>query len=334
MVVLGIETSCDDTSIGIYDSERGVLSNVKQDQAMVHRPYEGVVPELAARAHMEWIVPVLEEALVRAKVTLDAIDGISATQGPGLIGSLLVGFSFGKALAYALKKTFSGVSHIHAHLLSPRLASPPAPFPYLCLTASGGHTLLSIVHSPVEIKQMGTTLDDAAGEAFDKIASLLGLPYPGGREMDELAQKGDPDRFSFPIAQVKPFHFSYSGLKTHVRYFLQKKVAEDKRFISDNLPDLCASVQRAIIVPLVREVRRAIKETGIQRVAIAGGVAANSYFRQELERMQEEGIEVYLTPLPYCTDNGAMIAYYGYELAIRGYTTVFSEQPYARAQTI
>lgn len=334
MIVLGIETSCDDTSVGLYDSARGVLSNVRQDQVSIHRPYEGVVPELAARAHLEWIVPVFEEALVKAQVNLEDIDVVSATQGPGLMGSLLIGFSFGKALAYALDRPFIGVSHIHAHALSPRLAIPPAPFPYICLTASGGHTLLSVVKTPNEIEHLGKTLDDAAGEAFDKIASLLGLPYPGGKEIDQLAQKGDPASFSFPISRVKPFHFSFSGLKTHVLYFLQKKVREDADFVQKHLEDLCASIQVAIITPLVRELRRAVDEVGIRRVAIAGGVAANSYFRSQLERMREEGIEVYLTPLAYCTDNGIMIAYCGYEWARLGIRTSLEEEPYARAKEI
>lgn len=331
--ILAIETSCDDTSAAVLE-DLYVLSNVVSSQ-WVHQSYGGVVPELASRDHERNILPVVQEALCRANRTLKDIDVVAVTQGPGLIGSLLVGVNFAKGLALALKKPLILVDHMQAHVLAHFLrdeenrSSPQ--FPFIALTVSGGHTRLSVMHDYFVSELKGETLDDAAGEAFDKIAKLLGLGYPGGPMIDKWAATGNPDRFKFPHPQVQKYHFSFSGLKTAVLYFLRENVAHDPAFPEKNKPDIAASVQKTIVDILVRETERLVEDTGIFRVALAGGVSANSCLRHEMQRMlQRKGAQLFLLPLAYTTDNAAMIGAAGYLKYIQGMVADFSEGAFAR----
>ena len=311
-LVLGIETSCDETGVAVYDSEKGLLAHRLYSQVDLHADYGGVVPELASRAHMENIVPVVEEALKKAfpdkahSDRLSALDAIAFTQAPGLIGSLLVGAQFAKSLALSLKKPLIAVHHMQAHVLANLIDDPKPNFPFLCLTVSGGHTQIVKCVSASEMHILGETIDDAAGEAFDKISKLLGLPYPGGPVLDKLAQLGNPKAFVFAKPQVPNLDFSFSGLKTSVLYFLQKQSPE---FIQENLNDLCASVQLTIIEILLKKLKKAMQETGIKEVCIAGGVSANSGLRKAMEQLgKDTHSAIFLPKFEYCTDNAAMIA--------------------------
>ena len=310
ITILAIESSCDETAASIIVDGK-ILSNFIANQT-VHEKYGGVVPELASRAHMENIVPVVDAALKKAFPTLSRneqlaqLNAIAFTQAPGLIGSLLVGAQFAKSMALALNIPLIAVHHMQAHVLANLIDDPKPNFPFLCLTVSGGHTQIVKCNSASDMLILGETIDDAAGEAFDKISKLLGLPYPGGPVLDKLAQLGNPKAFVFAKPQVPNLDFSFSGLKTSVLYFLQKQSPE---FIQENLNDLCASVQYTIIEILLKKLKKAIQETGINEVSIAGGVSANSGLRKGMEQLgKDTHSAIFLPKFEYCTDNAAMIA--------------------------
>ncbi len=326
-IILAIESSCDETSAAMC-ADGKILSNVIASQK-IHEQFGGVVPELASRAHMQNIVPVVDAAIKKASVSLQDLDAIAFTQAPGLIGALLVGGQFAKSLSLALNKPLIAVHHMQAHVLANLIDDNQPEFPFLCLTVSGGHTQIVKCTSPLEMEVIGQTIDDAAGEAFDKTAKLLGLPYPGGPLIDKYAAQGDPHRFAFPEPQLQGLDFSFSGLKTSILYFLNNAgaanvykeeltaTAEAKaQFISENIHDICASVQHRIISILLNKVKKAAKETGIKRVCIAGGVSANSGLRKALAEMGEKmGWTTFIPKFEYCTDNAGMIAiaaYYKY----------------------
>lgn len=325
--ILAIESSCDETSAAVC-TEGNILSNIVANQK-VHEQYGGVVPELASRAHIQNIIPVVDKALSSANHHLSSIDAFAFTQSPGLIGSLLVGSQFAKSLALALHKPLIAVHHMQAHVLANLIDDPKPGFPFLCLTVSGGHTQIVVCEAPTKMKVIGETIDDAAGEAFDKSAKLLGLPYPGGPLIDKFAQQGDPKRFHFPEPQVPELNFSFSGLKTSILYFLQNagkshvykpdniaSPEEQKKFIDANLADLCASIQERIITILLNKLKKAAIETGIRNVCIAGGVSANSGLRKAFENLGKKNHwNIFVPAFQYCTDNAAMIAitaYYKY----------------------
>jgi len=306
-IILAIESSCDDTGAAVI-ADGVLLANVVATQK-VHEQYGGVVPELASRAHQQHLLPVVTAALAEAGITKQQLTAVAVTQGPGLLGSLLVGTMFAKTLALALDIPLIGVNHMRAHILAHFLSEPQPAFPFLCLTVSGGHTQLVVVRSALEMEIIGQTTDDAAGEAFDKTAKLLGLPYPGGPLLDKLARTGDPRRFAFPSGAMEGYNFSFSGLKTAVLYFLRKQVAANENFITENLADLCASIQHTIVTTLLGQLRRAAAATGLTRVALAGGVAANSGLRAALRAEAEtQGWAVFIPDFAFCTDNAAMVA--------------------------
>jgi N6-L-threonylcarbamoyladenine synthase len=328
--ILAIESSCDETSASVC-RDGSILSNHIANQS-VHEAYGGVVPELASRAHMQNIVPVVDVALQEAGVTLDTIDAIGFTQAPGLIGSLLVGAQFARSLALALDKPLIAVHHMQAHVLANLIEEPRPPFPFLCLTVSGGHTQIVLAKSPSDLQVIGATIDDAAGEAFDKSAKLLGLPYPGGPLIDRHAADGDGARFRFAEPQMGGLDFSFSGLKTSVLYFLQKEVRSNAAFVSENLADLCASIQQTIIRILLKKLQRAVDETGIRDVCLAGGVSANRGLRAALgEWGDRQGCRTYIPSFQYCTDNAAMIAITAYYKYLAGDVSDLSVSATARA---
>lgn len=305
--ILAIESSCDETSAAVLTDGK-VLSNIIANQT-VHEQYGGVVPELASRAHQENIVPVVDMALKKAGVDRSELSAIAFTQSPGLIGSLLVGSCFAKAMALALNIPLIAVHHMQAHVLANFIADPKPSFPFLCLTVSGGHTQIVRCDSPLSMQVIGETLDDAAGEAFDKSAKLLGLPYPGGPLIDKYAKEGNATRFKFPEPQIPGLNFSFSGLKTAILYFLQEHQQKDPGFVQANLADICASVQERIVSILLHKLVKASKATGIRQIAIAGGVSANSGLRNALQQYGEKhGWQTYIPKFEYCTDNAAMIA--------------------------
>lgn len=305
--ILAIESSCDETSAAVITDGK-VLSNIIANQT-VHEQYGGVVPELASRAHQENIVPVVDLALKKAGVDRKDLHAVAFTQSPGLIGSLLVGNCFAKAMALALDIPLIAVHHMQAHVLANFIEDPQPSFPFLCLTVSGGHTQIVLCESPLSMKVIGETLDDAAGEAFDKSAKLLGLPYPGGPLIDKYAQTGNPARFKFPEPQIPGLNFSFSGLKTAILYFLQEQRQRDPGFVEQNIADICASVQARIVSILMNKLVKASKETGIKQIAIAGGVSANKGLRSALQQYGEKyGWHTYIPKFEYCTDNAAMIA--------------------------
>lgn len=309
--ILAIESSCDETA-GSVCVDGKILSNVIANQA-VHAQYGGVVPELASRAHMQNIVPVVDAAMKKAGVTLQELNAIAFTKAPGLIGSLLVGSQFAKSLALSLNIPLIGVHHMQAHVLANLIDEPRPSFPFLCLTVSGGHTQIVRCDSPFELTVIGETMDDAAGEAFDKSAKLLGLPYPGGPLIDTYASKGNPTKFSFPEPQIPGLNFSFSGLKTAILYFIRDHEAKDKNFLVENINDICASIQSRIVSILLNKLKRAAEETGIKEVCVAGGVSANSGLRSGITEMgRRNGWNTYIPAFQYCTDNAAMIAITGY----------------------
>ena len=319
MLILGIETSCDDTAAAVLAVEGDapapevtVLADLIQSQAATHNPYGGVVPELASRRHLENIEPVVRSALERAGVALGQIDLIAVTQGPGLVGSLLVGFNFAKALSLAAAIPYVGVDHIAGHLASVFLDRPTPEFPYLALTASGGHSSLFLVESPTDFTLRGRTRDDAAGEAFDKVAKLLGLGYPGGPEVSRLAARGNPAAFNFPRAWLEPESgdFSFSGLKTAVAGQVHRRPPANE----EEIADICASFQEAVVEVLVGKTLAAARREGIKQVVLGGGVAANPRLRQYLQvaARREERLEVFMPESRFCTDNAAMIAMAGF----------------------
>jgi len=313
--ILGIESSCDDTSAAIVCGTK-ILSNVIAGQK-IHAEYGGVVPELASRAHQQNIIPVVDTALKRAGINKSQISAIAYTNGPGLLGSLLVGSSFAKGLALSLQIPLIVVDHLQAHVLANFLDTednkPKPEFPFLCLTVSGGHTLLLMVHDYFKMEILGRTIDDAAGEAFDKAAKILGLPYPGGPVIDKLAQQGNPKRFTFSIAKLPDLNFSFSGLKTSFLYFVRDNVKENPRFIEENLNDLAASMQFCIIKSLTDKMEKALKKYKCTNFALSGGVAANSELRMRMVALAAQyNLRVTIPPMALTTDNAAMIACYGY----------------------
>lgn len=321
-MILGIESSCDDTAAAVL-SDRNLLSNVIAGQE-VHREYGGVVPELASRAHQQNIVPVVDTAIRRAGIGRTDIDAVAFTKGPGLLGSLLVGTSFAKGFTAALGIPLIEVNHLQAHILVHYILDDsgtdagPA-FPFLCLLVSGGHTQLVLVEGHLEMRILGQTIDDAAGEAFDKCAKLMGLPYPGGPHVDRLAAEGNPFRFSFSKPGLEGFDYSFSGLKTSFLYFLRKQIKENADFVKNNMEDLAASLQHTVVEILMSKLVRAAAETGINEIALAGGVSANSGLREAVRSASaEHGWRVYIPPLKYTTDNAAMIAINGYYKFLKG----------------
>lgn len=320
MLVLGIETSCDDTAAAVWD-DGTIRSNVVSSQDDLHEDYGGVVPEIASRDHQRLIAPVVQRALADASVRSVALDAVAVTHGPGLPGSLLVGLSFAKAFARGFDVPLIGVNHLEGHVYSVNLEAPCPERPCLCLVVSGGHTELVYVESDFRHEVLGRTRDDAAGEAFDKVAQLFGLGYPGGPAIDRHAEDGDPCFHEFPRSRLDDFDFSFSGLKTSVLYYLRDKSdAERERLLDTHLADLCASVQAAVVDVLVDAVRRAAAETGAEDVAVVGGVAANSSLRRHLENVRAEvGVDVFVPDLAYCMDNAAMIALAGAQRLAAGY---------------
>ncbi|RFS26871.1 tRNA (adenosine(37)-N6)-threonylcarbamoyltransferase complex transferase subunit TsaD [Chitinophaga silvatica] len=329
--ILAIESSCDDTGAAVLVDGK-VLSNKIANQK-VHEQYGGVVPELASRAHQENIVPVVDIALKTAGVKAEELSAIAFTQSPGLIGSLLVGSCFAKSMALALNIPLIGVHHMQAHVLANFIDDPKPDFPFLCLTVSGGHTQIVLCESPLSMKVIGATLDDAAGEAFDKTAKILGLPYPGGPLIDKYAQTGDQTRFKFPEPKIPGLDFSFSGLKTAILYFLQENQKQNPEFIQQNLHDICASIQQRIISILLNKVVKAAAETGVKDIAIAGGVSANSGLRKALEEYGvQHGWRTFIPKFEYCTDNAGMIAITAYYKYLAGDFATLEAVPTARAE--
>ncbi len=342
--ILAIESSCDETSASICRDGK-ILSNYIANQT-VHEKYGGVVPELASRAHMQNIVPVVDAALKSANVQLSTINAIAFTQAPGLIGSLLVGGQFAKSLALSLDKPLIAVHHMQAHVLANLIDDPKPGFPFLCLTVSGGHTQIVVCESPTSMKVIGETIDDAAGEAFDKSAKLLGLPYPGGPLVDKYAQQGDANRFKFPEPKIDGLNFSFSGLKTSILYFLRNAgksnlfkeeftatEEEKQEFIQNNLTDICASIQHRIVTILLNKVKKASLETGITDICLAGGVSANSGLRKAFEEAGKKyNWNTFIPAFQYCTDNAAMIAITGYYKYMAGQFADLSVSSTARAE--
>jgi len=329
--ILAIESSCDDTSAAVCrDGE--ILSNLIATQK-IHEQYGGVVPELASRAHIQNIVPVVDAALQKANVQLSELDAIAFTQSPGLIGSLLVGAQFAKSLALSLQKPLIAVHHMQAHVLANMIDEPRPSFPFLCLTVSGGHTQIVLCNSPYEMKVIGETIDDAAGEAFDKSAKLMGLPYPGGPLIDKYAKEGDPKRFTFTEPNIPGLDFSFSGLKTAILYFLQAEKKKNSQFVEENLNDICASVQQRIVSILLKKLQKAAKETGVMNVCIAGGVSANSGLRNGLTELGDKlGWKTFIPKFEYCTDNAGMIAITAYYKYLQHDFADLSISPTARAE--
>jgi N6-L-threonylcarbamoyladenine synthase len=316
ITILAIESSCDDTAASILRGGQ-ILSNSVATQT-IHKEYGGVVPEVASRQHQINIVPIVEMAIRKAGITKHDIDAVAFTRGPGLMGSLLVGVSFAKSFALSLNVPMIEVHHMTAHVLAHFVEEPKPKFPFLCLTVSGGHTQIVKVTDYLNMEILGETLDDAAGEAFDKTGKMLGLDYPAGPIIDKLARLGKPI-FAFPEPQIPNLDFSFSGLKTSILYFLQKRTKENPHFIQENLNDICASVQKRIIDILLKKLKKAAEQTGITQIAIAGGVSANSGLREALENMgNTEGWSTYIPAFQYCTDNAGMIAVTAYYKYLKG----------------
>ena len=336
LYILGIESSFDDTAAAVI-ADDVILSNVAANQD-IHSSFGGVVPELASRAHQQNIIPVIHAALQKANINKNQLAAVAYTRGPGLLGSLLVGASFSKAFALGLNIPLIEVDHLQAHILAHFIhnaekSNPVPSFPFLCLTVSGGHTQIVIVKDHFNMHIIGQTIDDAAGETFDKAAKIMGLPYPGGPFIDKLAREGDPGRFSFAKPNIPALNFSFSGLKTSILYFLRDRIKENKDFIEQNKADLCASVQKTIIDILLAKLEKAAFETGIREIAIAGGVSANSGLRSSLNAMKDKnGWNVFIPPLSYTTDNAAMIAVTGYFKYLKKNFALQSDAPYARSR--
>ncbi len=331
--ILGIESSCDDTSAAVL-RETAICSNVIANQA-VHTSFGGVVPELASRAHQQNIIPVVETALKKAGITKEQLSAVAFTRGPGLLGSLLVGTSFAKSFAYALNIPLIEVNHMEAHVLAHFITDPEKPrdvpeFPFLCLTVSGGHTQIVQLNDHFSMQIIGRTIDDAAGEAFDKAAKILGLPYPGGPLIDKYAKEGNPKAFRFAKPNIQELDYSFSGLKTSFLYLVRDHLKQDPDFIEKNLADLCASIQHAIVETLMKKLILAVKQTGIKQVAIAGGVSANSGLRNAILEQQNNGWKVFIPDFQFTTDNAAMIAVAGYFKYLKKDFADLTAAPYSR----
>lgn len=329
ITILAIESSCDDTSVAIINNGK-VLSNLVAGQ-QIHEQYGGVVPELASRAHQQNIVPLVDVALKKAGVTTQDLSAVAFTAGPGLIGSLMVGCSFAKGLALSLNLPLITVHHMQAHILAHFIDDPKPEFPFLCLTVSGGHTQLVKLTGYFEQEVIGKTIDDAAGEAFDKAAKILGLPYPGGPLIDKYAKTGNPLAYEFPVSNMPDLDYSFSGLKTSFLYFIQKQVAQNPDFVSQNLNDICASIQHAIIKQLMKKLIAAAKQTNIKQIALAGGVSANSGLRLALETEgKKRGWKTFIPDFQYCTDNAGMIAMAAHFKYLAGDFATQETAPFAR----
>ncbi|MEO8088365.1 MAG: tRNA (adenosine(37)-N6)-threonylcarbamoyltransferase complex transferase subunit TsaD [Bacteroidota bacterium] len=336
--ILAIESSCDETAASVISNDH-VLSNIIASQA-IHQYYGGVIPELASRAHQQKIIPVADEALKKAGISKHDLDAIAFTRGPGLMGALMVGVSFAKAMALALDIPLIEVNHMQAHVLAhfirkadpnTNMESPVPKFPFLCLTVSGGHTQIVLVKEHLVMEVIGQTLDDAAGEAFDKAAKILGLPYPGGPLIDKYAKEGNPRSYKFPFPQIAELDFSFSGLKTSFLYFVRDANAKDAEFTEKHKADICASIQYTIVEILLRKMKKAVEQTGIKEIALAGGVSANSGLRNAFLKMKEEaGWNVFIPAFEYCTDNAAMIGIAGYYKFLKGEFSDQTVTPLAR----
>ena len=328
MNVLGIETSCDETSVAVI-SNNELKANLISSQDF-HSKYGGVVPELSSRAHLQIIIPLLKDALSKAEIELNDIDLVCATAGPGLIGALLVGLTFAKGLAYSSGKTFVPVNHIEGHIYSGFLMKDQPEFPYLALVVSGGHTLLLLVESFNEIKKLGTTVDDAAGEAFDKVSKMLGMGYPGGPKIQKAAASGNKMKIDFPVAELSnKYNFSFSGLKTAVLRYIQKTYGDGVKVPEENLPDIAASFQNAVIKALMRNTERALKEFEVKSISLVGGVAANSELRKSITSLAEKYRKKIVIPdMQFCGDNAAMIAFRGLKVYEAGERFDLSYSPY------
>lgn len=334
ITILAIESSCDETAAAVC-RDGVVLSNVISSQK-IHEKYGGVVPELASRAHLQSIVPVVDQALRIARIALKDVDAFAFTQSPGLIGALLVGAEFTKSMALACNKPLIAVHHMQAHalanLITPMNKDNKIPsFPFLCLTVSGGHTQIVVCESPLSLKIIGETLDDAAGEAFDKAAKILDLPYPGGPLIDKYAKEGNPEKYLFPEPKIKGLNFSFSGLKTAFLYFIRDEKLKNEHFVEENLADICASIQSRIVSILLNKLMKASEQTGIKEICIAGGVSANRALRQSFDQLgKEKGWNTYIPAFEYCTDNAAMIAITAYYKYLDSRFEDFSVVPSAR----
>jgi N6-L-threonylcarbamoyladenine synthase len=316
-LILAVESSCDETSVAICDNGK-ITANVIANQT-IHQNYGGVIPELASRVHQQNIVPVIHQALFDAKVNKKDLDAVAFTRGPGLLGALLVGVSFAKSFALGLNLPLISVNHMHAHILAHFIDDPTPKFPFLCLTVSGGHTQIVLVKDHFDMEIVGQTLDDAAGEAFDKTAKILNLPYPGGPLIDRHAKTGNPLAFKFGEPKIKDLDYSFSGLKTSILYFIRAQEKNTPDFVQTHLDDICASVQHSIVTILLNKLKKAAKQYGISEIAIAGGVSANSGLRASLNKLAaEQKWNVYIPAFQYCTDNAAMIAIAGHYKYLKG----------------
>lgn len=316
IVILGIESSCDETSASVCIDGK-IISNVTATQA-IHEQYGGVIPEIASRIHQQNIIPVIDTAIQNAKISKNDIKAVAFTRGPGLLGALLVGTSFAKSFALSLDLPLIDIHHMQAHILAHFIDEPKPNFPFLCLTVSGGHTQIVLVKDYFDMEIIGETTDDAAGEAFDKTAKMLGLPYPGGPVIDRNAMNGDPYKFKFTEPQIPGYDFSFSGLKTQILYFIQKMSKTNEHFVEQNMNDLCASIQHRIITILCNKLESAAKEYGIKEIAIAGGVSANKGLREYLQNLSlKNNWNIYIPAFEYCTDNAGMIAMAGYYKYLR-----------------
>lgn len=327
MIILGIETSCDETSVAVIKND-SLAANLISSQYF-HKNYGGVVPELSSRAHLQIINPLVKSALEKSSIQLDDIDIISATAGPGLIGALLVGLTYAKGLSLSLNKKFVAVNHIEGHIFSGFLMKEKPEFPFICLVVSGGHTLLLLVKSFTEIYKLGSTVDDAAGEAFDKVSKLIGLGYPGGPKIQKAAEKGDPNRINFPIAELKePYNFSFSGLKTAVLRYVQQQGGIQK-IDEQHIFDIAASFQSAVVKALIQKLKKAIGNFDVKSVSIVGGVAANSLLKEKAEQLSSKyNLKLVIPSLEFCGDNAAMIAFRAKTLFENGITHDLNYKPY------
>lgn len=327
--ILAIESSCDDTAIAIIKDSK-ILANVVSSQS-IHKKYGGVIPELAGRAHLQYIVPVFNEAMELSKISKSEINAIAYTQGPGLIGSLIVGAQFAKGLSMGLNIPTITVNHLQAHVSALFLAEKKPDFPLLCLLVSGGHTQIILVKSVSDMEIIGSTIDDAAGEAFDKTAKMLNLPYPGGPLIDQMAETGNPKVFAFPISKLPDYQYSFSGLKTSCLYFLKRNIKENPQFIEENINDIAASMRFTIVKTLLQTFERAVIQYKIKDIGIAGGVSANKLLRKEFENLaKKHGINAHVPAFEYCTDNAAMIAIAGHYKYLANDFASLNEKPFAR----